>query len=60
MKAPLNLQAENMKDKKLEQKFQKKTKEEKPKKNNRGNTWSTELETKLSGGVGDKRIYPSG
>ena len=43
MKAPLNLQAENMKDKKLEQKFQKKTKEEKPKKNNRGNTWSTEL-----------------
>lgn len=42
------------------QKIQTKDKKEKPQKNNRGNTDTTELETKLSGGVGGKRIYPSG
>jgi len=46
--------------KKLERKFQKKSKEKKPQKNHRGNTWAQELETKLSDRVGDKRIYPSG
>jgi hypothetical protein len=49
-----------MNEKILEQKLQKKVKEEKPQKNKRGNTWAEELETKLSSGVGDKRIYPSG
>jgi len=49
-----------MNEKILERKLQKKTKEEKPQKNKRGNTWAEELETKLSSGVGDKRIYPSG
>ena len=49
-----------MNEKILEQKLQKKVKEEEPQKNKRGNTWAEELETKLSSGVGDKRIYPSG
>jgi len=44
----------------MSQKIQTKAKQEKPKKNSRGNTLSTELETKLSGGVGGKRTYPSG
>ena len=42
------------------QKIKPKSKKEKPQKNDRGNTWAAELETKLSGGVGGKRIYPSG
>ena len=42
------------------QKIKPKSKKEKPKKNDRGNTWAAELETKLSEGVGGKRIYPSG
>ena len=42
------------------QKIQTKDKKEKPQKNSRGNTLSTELETKLSNRVGGMRIYPSG
>jgi len=41
-------------------KIKTKAKQEKPQKNSRGNTSATELETKLSSGVGGKRIYPSG
>ena len=42
------------------QKIKPTTKKEKPHKNNRGNTWATDLETKLSDRVGGKRTYPSG
>ena len=42
------------------QKIKPTTKKVKPQKNSRGNTWATELETKLSDRVGGKRTYPSG
>ena len=42
------------------QKIKPTTKKEKPHKKSRGNTCTTELETKLSGGVCGKRTYPRG